>query len=352
MSIASEITRISGNIADAYTSLNAKGATMPATQNSANLADTIDTITTGGGSTQEIRGSWVVPQEVLDLEDAFDEWQQNFTANQTYLYGFLFHKGIETVLLQTVNKNTGDDSIVTSSGSVTWESSTKALVTFDSANDYNWVVFECSYPIGAYDIIFPYRKVAADGIDLAGTVKYIIIKNNTSSNTTLSISPFSSSISGYPVLESIKSVNVKFGSAFTSNEMQGASRRYMPPISNWGSATPDSSVISYFSSYAHLLPNLPYGLDFSSSTTNLTLGSTTCSMNNIREAYIKLPNANFTIKQNSGISFSRENWEYIANNAPTVSGKTLTMGMINIAICGGTDGTIIQTLTNKGWTVA
>lgn len=49
MSIASEITRINTNIAAAYTALDGKGATLPATQNSANLADTIDTITTGGG---------------------------------------------------------------------------------------------------------------------------------------------------------------------------------------------------------------------------------------------------------------------------------------------------------------
>ena len=47
MSIASEITRIQGNIADAYTEANAKGATMPATQNSDNLASTIATISTG-----------------------------------------------------------------------------------------------------------------------------------------------------------------------------------------------------------------------------------------------------------------------------------------------------------------
>lgn len=50
MSIASEITRINGNIAAAYTALDGKGATLPETQNSANLADTIDTITTGGES--------------------------------------------------------------------------------------------------------------------------------------------------------------------------------------------------------------------------------------------------------------------------------------------------------------
>ena len=48
MSIASEITRIQNNIADAYTAASGKGATIPATQNSANLASTIGTISAGG----------------------------------------------------------------------------------------------------------------------------------------------------------------------------------------------------------------------------------------------------------------------------------------------------------------
>lgn len=49
MSIASEITRINTNIASAYTACSNKGATMPVTQNSANLASTIATISGGGG---------------------------------------------------------------------------------------------------------------------------------------------------------------------------------------------------------------------------------------------------------------------------------------------------------------
>ena len=49
MTIASEITRINNNIASAYTECNSKGATMPATQNSANLATCISSITAGGG---------------------------------------------------------------------------------------------------------------------------------------------------------------------------------------------------------------------------------------------------------------------------------------------------------------
>lgn len=49
MSISSEITRISGNIEAAYTALGEKGATLPESQNSDNLADTIATVPQGGG---------------------------------------------------------------------------------------------------------------------------------------------------------------------------------------------------------------------------------------------------------------------------------------------------------------
>ena len=50
MTIASEIQRINNNIASAYTACNSKGATMPVTQNSANLATCIGSITAGGSS--------------------------------------------------------------------------------------------------------------------------------------------------------------------------------------------------------------------------------------------------------------------------------------------------------------
>lgn len=46
MTIASEITRINNNIASAYTALSDKGATLPATQNSANLVNTIGSLPT------------------------------------------------------------------------------------------------------------------------------------------------------------------------------------------------------------------------------------------------------------------------------------------------------------------
>ena len=52
MSVADQINRIKTNIANTYTAAQAKGATMPQTQNSDNLAACVQSITTGGGSTQ------------------------------------------------------------------------------------------------------------------------------------------------------------------------------------------------------------------------------------------------------------------------------------------------------------
>ena len=50
MSITSQIIRIQTNIANAYDAAEAKGATLPAVENTENLASTIESITTGGGS--------------------------------------------------------------------------------------------------------------------------------------------------------------------------------------------------------------------------------------------------------------------------------------------------------------
>ena len=54
MSIADQITRIKDNISNAYDACNEKGATLPTTQNSANLAATITSIKAGGTGTIDI----------------------------------------------------------------------------------------------------------------------------------------------------------------------------------------------------------------------------------------------------------------------------------------------------------
>lgn len=67
MSVASEIERISGNISESYTAAEEMGATMPANQNSDNLANTIRTISGGSGGVSSVNGK--TGAVVLDAED-------------------------------------------------------------------------------------------------------------------------------------------------------------------------------------------------------------------------------------------------------------------------------------------
>ena len=65
MTIASEITRIKTNIDNAYTALEAKGATIPSEKNSANLASTVNTITGGSSGETNYLGRIVTEDGVL-----------------------------------------------------------------------------------------------------------------------------------------------------------------------------------------------------------------------------------------------------------------------------------------------
>lgn len=67
MSIASAIQSAQAKVAAAYTACDDKGATMPATQNLANLPDTIDSIPAGGGETWR---KWTRPSEWPQYTDS------------------------------------------------------------------------------------------------------------------------------------------------------------------------------------------------------------------------------------------------------------------------------------------
>lgn len=88
MSISSEITRINGNIADAYDAVDGKGGTLPSVQNSANLPAAIASIPSGGGK----GGDYNIVQTIdgdncsLAISDAnmFVLTPKTVTANGTY----------------------------------------------------------------------------------------------------------------------------------------------------------------------------------------------------------------------------------------------------------------------------
>ena len=77
MSIESEITRINNNIAATYTALSAKGATMPATENSANLASTVATVPSGG---DPVNKAFEIVDGVLDKPKNITFSENNFAG--------------------------------------------------------------------------------------------------------------------------------------------------------------------------------------------------------------------------------------------------------------------------------
>lgn len=293
----------------------------------------------GGGGSQEVRGSWVVPQCVLDLEEAFE----NYTAIGTYpfVYGVLLYKGIDSIEI-TVEPRT---RLLTSEGLDidTPGNQTDITITFADKEADNWIIFQTNSSFWDMSTVRPYG-ITTTALRRA-CFRYVIMEDINKLGYVVPNSIFLEF-----ALESVKVKNISLGSTFNGDNLRSTSCQYMPPITNWSSNATGSNFVTKFTE-AHKLPNLPYGLDLSSITSDLTLGTSNPGANRIREAYIKLPNANFTIYSSSGIIFTKDNWQYIADNAPTVSGKKLTMGNMNIAICGGATGTIIPTLTSKGWTV-
>ena len=90
MSIVDEINRINGNIANAYNACNAKGATMPATQNSGSLAAAIDTIATGGGGDSSLFARYEIIryENGVNVARAINASGEDFFKNIANVEGF------------------------------------------------------------------------------------------------------------------------------------------------------------------------------------------------------------------------------------------------------------------------
>ena len=96
------------------------------------------------------------------------------------------------------------------------------------------------------------------------------------------------------------------------------------------------------------MTKLPDSLDTSKGT-NLVYFCYNCysltKANIILQAALSITSLNYSNK------LTVASMRYIADNAPTTSGHTLTVGSTNIARANAYDPTIITTLTGKGWTV-
>lgn len=81
MTIASEITRIQTNIANAYTEISNKGGTLPATEDSDNLATAIGTIT--GGSGQDVIEAYKLPDDAV-ISTAYADFNNGILNSYAY----------------------------------------------------------------------------------------------------------------------------------------------------------------------------------------------------------------------------------------------------------------------------
>lgn len=129
MTIESEITRIQNNIAAAYTAASGKGATLPATENSDNLATCIGSIPSGGTSPTGLKvnvtfqngASW---KYVDSIEIQYDSQALNLaTGDNTGFNSVTLNVPANSTLTYTTSTNVKDVSIYPESGSITLQGS-------------------------------------------------------------------------------------------------------------------------------------------------------------------------------------------------------------------------------------
>jgi len=387
MSIASEITRISGNIADAYTSLDAKGATMPAagSQNSANLADTIDSIPAGGGESnadfETIKGiinnySGTSSQLPSDWEAGTD------TASYSYLVGYVIPKSIEKVYF--IDKPNGYKIPSTATYAVeTIGNSSRVAITFNGVNNEHWVC------IAIHKSTFYELSSKLPGLIAPGTsyfdgefypIEYIAAKTNLDTKWKFNLLGLYDTLN-MPLKGVYLGENTFFREEFTTTNLD-AFLYALGYLNNpdWffdnsedisrGDAIPSSSVAyntpAFFNRMIGMRPNFPFILDCSTSSFSGTLKLLDSKDNNnlLFDIKIKLPTPTGTTNKITFTTagcpvtgshtalFTKESLQYMADNAPTITvSATLQLGWMNIEIAGGASGTIISTLTSKGWTV-
>jgi hypothetical protein len=386
MSIASEITRISGNIADAYTSLDAKGATMPAagSQNSANLADTIDSIPAGGGESnadfETIKG--IINNYSGTSSQLPSDWEAG-TTTTTYKYviGYVIPKSFDKVYLP--NKPNGYK--IPSTATYTLETlgnTTKAAISFNGTNNEHWVCIAHSSDVAAnFPGLIESGNTYIDGDFFP--VEYIAAKTNLDTKWKFGLLR-NYSICNLPLKDVYLGENTFFDENF-STTLVGNIETFLYALGyfnnpDWffdnsediskGDAIPDSMVASNtpvsFNRMIGITSNFPFVLDCSTSTFSGTLKLLDSKDNNnlLFNIKIKLPTPTGSTNKITFATagspltgahtplFTIESLEYMAEYAPTITANaTLQLGWQNIQTAGGASGTIISALTNKGWTV-
>ena len=359
MTIASEVTRIKTNIAQAYTALEEKGATIPEVKNSDNLSDAIGSIATGGGS-----GDGIIYRDDVPLPAIFDEIDKVVDKgfgeiNQhTWIFGILLPLTLESVILRGVYSGAymynGEVADITANTPKTIEINESRILYIKisaKSNSYSDIA-------NIFRINYATADTPSNNSNYSVPCEYLSMKYFGENVGTINeYPPYQfSGMGGLYRAMNLKNCIINQSLSYEALET-GRFATHILPVSKFGGVDL-SSTSSWTSNFSKVcqLPNLPYGLDLSSisTSTTLCLGSDTSyaygGRNRLYSAYISLPDA--PVRIGARQVFTKNNWEYLATHSPTVTNRTLTMGALNLAICGGEDSEIITTLKNKGWTIA
>lgn len=140
MSIQSEIDRINDNISDAYSVIDEMGGTLPAAQNSANLASAIGSIPAGGGVksyyTQFSASDWVPLAASVSITGSGNSTYCYATIGGTKRYGAGTYQVTpgSTIVFSVYGRS------ATYKGTVTINGETELEVTNQSTQTYTWTV--------------------------------------------------------------------------------------------------------------------------------------------------------------------------------------------------------------------
>lgn len=318
----------------------------------------------GGGGT--MRGNWFVPQTYLDLEEEVknDYFYDTVVGEETRLgsFGVIIPNYGDTLTVSSAVSTANAGGIKgfrTSDGGeyIATQNNETISHTWDKTKDLNglrWVIFYAFYSdlsnlqgLGMTNL--PVNILTGSNGTLERYMKYIVF------NLDQTTARFPNSFSNLFNLESFIFVNGKkqhFTTTSLGTMSQYVNFQYYPSMAEMGCADNEYQNTSIsLSTSSYFYPNFPYGMDLSTVTSDITLFYGSYQRFLPLSAYITLPAVNVKISDSTSYPclLSRDNWQYIAEHAPTVTDKTLTMGSLNQEIAGES---ILTILTNKGWTIA
>ena len=309
---------------------------------------------------------WQPNPDWWDIETILTNDTEDYAGKAIILYSNSDDFTTFTISSPVVAVATSDGAFYTSTTTHTWDRTKDKVVTSDSSDTTpkyatRYVILYFNSADVDYSALTNFRNGSLYAVFKCNLTKYSAdyISNNSFFYNNRTIQSFKF-LTGY---------NFSFGGVFGYFCRNCYSLRKLPDNLDTSNVTvfeyfcancyalgklPDNldtssgTSFSYFCYYCYSLVQLPDNLDTSSGT---YFSSFCQSCYSLVKANIKL-SARSNVTTITGWSFiDIQSLRYIANNAPTVSGKTLTIGSINITRAGGTSGTIISTLTNKGWTV-